>query len=130
MKSVSNAIHGLILCSANLISIVIGFFVYLSLGFGNQIVVQVPIATLLTFILFLMWAFFLRLIPTQILKFPSAKDFSWIFIASLAWGPITFIPLHFTTQGYITGIGNIIGLFMFQLPVNLIVLVVLRNIFK
>ena len=79
---------------------------------------------------FLMWVYFLRIIPVKILIFPTARDFSWIFIASLAWGPITFIPLHLATQGYITGIGNIIGLFMFQLPVNLIVLVVLRNIFR
>ena len=130
MNALSNAIHGLILCTSNLVAIIVGFFIYLSLGFGNQIIIQAPIATLLTLIFFLMWAYFLRIFPAKILNFPTARDFSWIFIASLAWGPITFIPLHLATQGYITGIGNIIGLFMFQLPVNLIVLVMLRNIFR
>ena len=130
MKIISNAFHGLILCASNLVAIIVGFFIYLSLGFGNQIVIQAPIVTLLTLIFFLMWAYFLRIFRVRILNFPTAKDFSWIFIASLAWGPITFIPIHFATQGYLTGIGNIIGLFMFQLPVNLIVLVVLRNIFR
>ena len=130
MKALSNAIHGLVLCISNLVAIIVGFFIYLSLGFGNQIIIQAPIATFLTMVFFLMWLYFLRMIPIKILHFPTTKDFSWIFIASLAWGPIAFIPLHFATQGYVTGIGNIIGLFMFQLPVNLIVLVVLRNIFR
>ena len=130
MKLIRIAIHALILCGADLIAIIVGFFAYLSLSFGNQIVIQAPIAAVLTLIFFLMWTYFLRFIPIKILRLSSAREFSWVFIASLAWGPITFIPIHIATQGYLTGIGNIFGLFMFQLPVNLFVLVVVRNMFR
>jgi len=130
MKLIRIAIHGLILCGANLIAIIVGFFAYLSLSSGNQFVIQAPIAAVITLIIFLLWTYFLRFLPIKTLGLLSIREFSWVFIASLAWGPITFIPIHLTTQGYLTGMGNIFALFTFQLPVNLLVLVVVRNIFR
>ena len=130
MKLLRIAAHGFVLCIANQMGIIIGFSAFHFLGSNNQIAVQAPIAAVITLIIFLMWTYFLRIFPFKILRLPSAREFSWVFIASLAWGPIAFIPIHLTTQGYLTGMGNIIALFTFQLPVNLLVLVVVRNIFR
>ena len=46
-------------------------------------------------------------------------------ITSLAWTSIIFVPFHYFTQGYLTGAANMVAMLLFQLPVNLFVIVVI-----
>ena len=123
-------IHGFVLSTANIISILVGFGVYKILKTTHQLLVQIPVAVILSIGIFLVWMTFVRIPLLKPISVKSLKDFSWIFLASLAWGPIIFIPLHFGSQGYLTGSGNIIALFQFQLPVNVLAILVARRMIQ
>ncbi len=123
-------IHGFALSAANIISIIIAFGVYKILKTTHQMLVQVPVAVILSIGIFLLWLIAARLPLFKFISIKSLKELSWIFLASLAWSPIIFIPLHHTTQGYLTGSGNIIALFQFQLPVNVLVILVAKRIIR
>jgi len=43
---------------------------------------------------------------------------------SILWAPLVFVPLHYFTQGYVTSVGNLVALVLYQLPVNLLALFV------
>ncbi len=123
-------IHGFALAAANIISIIVAFGVYKILKTPHQLLVQVPVAVILSIGIFLLWLIVARLPLFKFISIKSLKELSWIFLASLAWSPIIFIPLHYTSQGYLTGSGNIIALFQFQLPVNVLVILVAKRIIR
>jgi len=123
-------IHGFALSAANIISIIVAFGVYKILKTPHQLLVQVPVAVILSIGIFLLWLIVARLPLFKFISIKSLRELSWIFLASLAWSPIIFIPLHHTSQGYLTGSGNIIALFQFQLPVNVLVILVAKRIIR
>lgn len=123
-------IHGFALSAANIISIIIAFGVYKILKTTHQMLVQVPVAVILSIGIFLLWLIVARLPLFKFISIKSLRELSWIFLASLAWSPIIFIPLHHISQGYLTGPGNIIALFQFQLPVNVLVILVAKRIIR
>ncbi len=113
-------IHGLLLYVANMVGIGGGFFVY-KLAAQDQRTLQMPIAAVLSIVLFLLWCYFVRKILSQ--KIVDAPlDLIWIFAAAMAWGPLSFYPLHFFTQGYMSDSGNIIAMMLFQFPTNAVAL--------
>ena len=121
--------HGFVLFIANFIGIFVGFIVYNLVKPANQIAVQVPIAAIISIVLFLAWILLIRLIP--FLKSLALCDVVGIFgtfIVSLVWALVIFVPFHFFTQGYLTGAANLVAILLFQLPVNLIVVVVIAII--
>lgn len=119
-------IHGLALSAANIFSIISAFGVYKMLNTPHRLLIQVPVAVALSIVIFLFWMLLVRTPLFKSISVRSLKELSWIFPASLALGPIVFIPLHHATQGYFTGTGNIIALFQFQLPVNILVILVAK----
>lgn len=121
-------IHGFALSAANIISIIFAFGVYKILKTPHQLLIQVPVAVILSIEIFLLWLIVARLPLFKFISIKFLKEFSWIFLASLAWGPIIFIPLHHASQGYLTGSGNVIALFQFQLLVNVLVVIVARAV--
>jgi len=123
-------IHGFALSAANIISIIVAFGVYKILKTPHQLLVQVPVAVILSIGIFLLWLIVARLPLFKFISIKSLKELSRIFLASLAWSPIIFIPLHHASQGYLTGSGNIIALFQFQLPVNVLVILVAKRIIR
>ena len=123
-------LHGFSLSTANIISIIVAFGVYKALRPVHQLAVQIPVAVALYIAIFLLWMLLVRIPFFKFIAIKTFKELSWIFLASLAWGPIIFIPLHHTTQGYLTGSGNIIALFQFQLPVNVFVILVAKRILR
>jgi hypothetical protein len=70
----------------------------------------------------------LRILPFSRLHLHSTAEKRWAFMASLAWGPVVFVPLHYFTQGYLTSVGNIAALIMFQVPVNAIAMLVVFKV--
>ena len=123
-------LHGFALSVANIISIIVAFGVYKILKTPHQLLVQVPVAVILSIGIFLLWLIVARFPLFKFISIKSLKELSWIFLVSLAWSPIIFIPLHYTSQGYLTGSGNIIALFQFQLPVNVLVILVAKRIIR
>ena len=123
-------IHGFALSASNIISIIVAFGVYKILKTPHQLLIQVPVAVILSIGIFLLWLVVARLPFFKFISIKSLRELSWIFLASLAWSPIILIPLHHISQGYLTGSGNTIALFQFQLPVIVLVILVAKRIIR
>ncbi len=54
----------------------------------------------------------------------------YIYFSALIWTPVIFVLLHYLTQGYLTSFGNILAIWLFQLPVNLISIIAAYLIVK
>ncbi|MDP6419640.1 MAG: hypothetical protein QGG80_09350 [Candidatus Krumholzibacteria bacterium] len=120
-------IHGLAILFSNFAAIYLGFLAWYLLRPGGQLAVQVPLAALLSILGILLWfaiARRCRWMPGQ------QKEWIWIYLASLIWNPLVFVPLHYISQGYLTGTGNILALWTFQIPVNLLALFLARSVLK
>lgn len=119
-------INGLILTIINIGSILIGYYVYYVSNIKNQIAIQVTVACLASVVLFIIWKF---ICFELIRKFDINKKSHYIytFLTSLIWTPVIFIPLHFIAEGYITSIQNILGIWLFQVPTNILILKIHHN---
>ena len=120
MKTVRILLHGLVLLGANLVGIIVGFLMYHALGASSQIETQLPIAALFSVLLYLAWVLLLRKLPFTQLTLQNTREHVLVGPCSLFWNPIVFVPLHYFTQGYLTAVGNLIALALFQVPVNAI----------
>lgn len=124
MRAFRILVTGLALLVANFTGIYVGFLTYHAVRAGNQIAVQAPIAVLFSVLLYLAWTLVLRSLPFSRLRLHSTAEKGWAFMASLVLSPVVFAPLHYVTQGYLTSVGNITGLIMFQAPVNALAMLV------
>jgi len=120
------ALHSFVLLFANFAGIWVGFLAYHFAKPANQIAIQLPIAVILSVVLFLIWSRLIRFVPfLKSLVLCDWVELIGTLIASLVWAPAIFVPLHYLTQGYLTGAGNTIVMLLFQLPVNLFAIVVI-----
>jgi hypothetical protein len=117
-------IHSFILSLTNLISIVFGFGVYHFFMSYNQLAVQIPVGAVFSIIVFTTWVVILKYKDIKVLLPDSKLEPFLIFLLSLAWLPIIFVPLHYITQGYLTSFGNIYMNWIFQIPVNFIIVLI------
>ena len=124
MKTVRILLHGFVLLAANLIGIMVGFVTYYALGARDQLGTQLPIGVLFSVLLYLVWALLLRKLPFTKLRLYSTREQVLAGLCSLFWNPVIFIPLHYFTQGYLTSSGNIVALAAFQIPANIIAILV------
>lgn len=113
------ALHGGVLAACNLAAVIAAFVVYSLLRPANQILVQAPLAALFTVGAFLVWLALCVRLPIAFLQIRTRNEWAGIFVASLLWTPLLFIPLHWVTQGYLTSFDNILATWTFQVPVNL-----------
>lgn len=120
--------YGLLLSLINLISIILGFVFYYLFKTPNQIEIQLPIAVLLSCLFFTMSVFLLIKSNKEI----SMSVFSVIriYLFSMLWTPVVFVPLHYMTQGYLTSIGNILYTWIFQATTNILVLAMTKLTFE
>ena len=129
MKIFQILLHGLVLLLFNCFGIFVGFIVYHFAKPANQLAIQLPIAAIISIVLFLAWILSIPLIPfLRSLVLRDVVGMVGTFIASLVWTPLVFVPLHYFTQGYLTGAGNLVAMLLFQLPVNLLVVVAIAII--
>jgi hypothetical protein len=116
----------------NIASVIVAFGLYKIIHQNfplNQITTQAPIAALLSISGYLVWSLIVhKLKPSINLQLQKLNEYVWVFLASLLWNPIIFIPLHYFTQGYLTSSGNIINFWLFQIPVNLLSLLTAANL--
>ncbi|MFC1739281.1 hypothetical protein ACFL1G_09570 [Planctomycetota bacterium] len=118
MKTLRICLNAFVLTAANLGSIIAGFILYNLLKPANQIAVQGSVAAILSITAFLLWSWLILHLQFRKLILQEPIEFFWAYVASLFWFPTIFIPVHYVTQGYLTSIGNIIAVLLFQIPVN------------
>ena len=124
MRIIWIIIHGLVLAVVNLSSILIGYIVYYFSGDFEQILIQAPVAFLSSILIFLLWVIIIKRIKPDNSIPLGIISYVLIFILSLAWVPVIFYPLHFFTQHYVSSINNILWVWVFQLPTNIIIIVI------
>jgi hypothetical protein len=111
-------LHSLVLTLSNFAGILIGFVAFRAVGATDQIAVQLPVAAACSILLFLGLTVLMLARPFKRLAIGRRQEFALVFLGSLAWNPVVFVPLHYATQGYLTGAGNIVAVLFFQLPAN------------
>ena len=123
MKTVRVGLHSLVLVIADLAGIAAGALAaFRILGVPNQVWLQLPIAVVLSVGCFCAWVLSLRILRWKVLQPAGPKELRASLAASLLWAPVVFVPLHYFTQGYLTSIGNLVALALYQLPVNALAL--------
>jgi hypothetical protein len=123
MKTVRIGLHSLILVIADIAGIAAGALAaFKILGVSNQVWLQLPIAVVLSVGCFCAWVLSLRILRWKVLQPAGSKELRACLVASLLWAPVVFVPLHYFTQGYLTSIGNLVALALYQLPVNALAL--------
>jgi len=123
-------LHSFVLALANIIFIIAGFGIYHLLKPTNQIAVQAPSAALMCIIAFLLWSLLVRRFCGQDLLFQDKNEFAWAFLMALLWSPVIFVPFHYIARGYLTSFGNMLAIWLFQIPTNFLALVVVKTWFR
>ncbi len=124
-------LHSFVLTITDLGSIILAFGFYSllrSIMSVNQRVVQGSIAAIFCIIIFSLWSLVVTRLPTKTLSLQGNRELVWTYFSALLWVPVIFIPLHYITQGYFTSFGNIIAIWLFQIPVNLFTMLISRKI--
>ncbi len=124
MKVFNIILHSFILAVINIVSVVFGFGIYHFLMEYNQLLVQIPIAVVFSVIVFTTWIVIIKYKNISKLFPEGWLRFLLIFLLSLAWSPLIFMPLHYITQGYLTSFGNIYMNWIFQMPTNMIIVLI------
>jgi hypothetical protein len=117
-------IHGLVLALITVGAVLVGFAIYRVVGLRDQIAVQVLAAGIVCVGAFALWGFLAHRATSGKLSLASLRELGVAYAAAFVWLPIVFVPLHYTTQGYMTSFANILSTWMFQLPFNLLALMV------
>lgn len=117
-------LHSAVLAVVNLFSCLIGYLVYSHLRPSDQLMVQVPITTILSVALFVAWLAATQRFAVSSLPLPDVRDGLRTYALAFGWAAVLFIPLHLLFTGYLTGAGNIAALWGLQLPINAVAIVV------
>ncbi|MFQ5675073.1 MAG: hypothetical protein ACE5G1_04180 [bacterium] len=128
MRSFRIGLHAFLLALANIVAIIAAYGLYYFFRPGNQIAFQVPIAALLSIAAFVVWCKSMH--GSKNLSCQNHDEFILTYLVAFLWSPVIFILMHYTTQGYVTAFGNMIGIWLFQLPTNLIAIIVTKKILK
>ncbi len=122
------ALQGFVLTMADLTGIWAGFIVFKISGARHQFAVQLPVAVIVALFLFLTWGLLLRAVGLRGLWLRDRSELLWCLIASLIWNPVIFFPLHYFTQGYVSAVSNVLWFAVYQAPLNLLVLLLVRAV--
>ncbi len=123
MTIIRVALHSLVLVIADIAGIAGGAVAaFKILGVPNQVWLQVPLAVVLSAGCFCAWILSLRVLRWKRLQPAGSKELGACLAVSLVWAPLVFGPLHYFTQGYVTSLGNLVALALYQLPVNALAL--------
>lgn len=117
-------LHGFALVVITLVAMAVGFAVYRLVGLRNQIAVQVLTAGIVCVMVFAVWGFVVHRLSRGRLSLAGLKELGVAYAAALLWTPVLFVPVHYATQGHLTSFGNILSTWMFQVPFNLLALMV------
>lgn len=128
MKPTKIVANSFVLTLLNISSIILSFGIYtFLLKDFDQLPTQSLLACFINIAGFTLWGYI------------SAKFFrksfigrryylAWTFLISFIWVPVIFVPLHYVTQGYITSGDNLLAVWLFQIPTNLLTLYIYYKI--
>ena len=128
MRYLNIIIQSFVLTVTNIAGILSAFGIYtivLQFIAVNQRALQTPLAIILNIVLFLVWTWLVVRYLSQY-SLQKTSEYYLVYFAAGIWNPIIFVPLHYFTQGYMTSLGNIIVLWLYQVLVNLPVLALAR----
>lgn len=111
-------VHAAVLATANLFGIWLGFLAFALSSTANQILVQVPVAVVVTVALFAAWIRLLGARGSARLRIDGARNWAWVYGLAPICAAVVFVPLHQITQGYWTAFSNLLALWTFQLVAN------------
>jgi hypothetical protein len=117
-------LHGLLLAIITIGSILAGYVVYVRSGLLDQVAIQVLVGGVLCVAAFALLGWFLHRVSAGRFTLIDLRELGVAYVAAFLWSAGVFVPLHYATQGYLTGFGNILGIWLFQLPFNLLSLLV------
>lgn len=119
MTIVRPIVSGAMLTAADLAGIGAGGVpAHLLTGSANQVWIQLPVALLVTLGSFFLWVRATRIRRLAALRLENPEDLAAGLFASIAWGVVLFVPIHFLAPGYVTSFGNIVARAVYQLVVN------------
>jgi hypothetical protein len=119
MKAVRVGLHSFVLAVADIAGIGGGAIAaFRVLGVPNQVWLQLPIAVVVSVVSFSAWILLLQVPGLRRLQLVGPTELRACWVGALLWAPLVFVPLHYFTQGYLTSIGNLVALALYQLPVN------------
>lgn len=115
--------HAVVLAGINLGSILMAFVVYSLLQQpGSQVLIQGGLAAVASIAMYaaLTWLLEKAGMVNWLMKDKHAYLMAYL-LAFFAFA-IIFVPLHYVTQGYLTGVENILVSWAFMAPVNALAL--------
>ncbi|MBN2564789.1 MAG: hypothetical protein JXB46_03680 [Candidatus Eisenbacteria bacterium] len=117
-------LHGFLLAVVSIGSILVGYAVYVASGLRDQIAIQVLVAGALCAAAFAVLGWVLHRASSGRLSLVSLRELGAAYASAFLWSAVIFVPLHYITQGYLTALGNVLGIWLFQLPFNLLSLLI------
>ena len=120
MQALKLILNALVIGSLNLVSFLIGFYIFKISGRVEQRVVQGTVAMIVAVTLVLVWLVVFR----RFNRLKVEPDYIRVFLLVFFFTPVIFVPTHFLFTGYLTGIGNIVAIGAYQFPMNLLALAV------
>lgn len=124
MKLGRAVFHGFVLSVITLGAVAVGFVFYRTFVLHEQIAVQVLVAGLVCVAAFAAWSYGAHRLTAGELSLGDLKELGIAYAAAFLWTPVLFIPLHVMVQGNMSSVGNVLSVWLFQLPFNLLALMV------
>jgi cytochrome bd-type quinol oxidase subunit 2 len=121
-------LHSAILALANLCSIWFGFLAFALSSVQNQLGVQLPVAFLVSVLMFGAWVKVVESRGPAGSRIRSRRDWIWIYVLAPVCAALVFVPLHYVVEGYLTAFSNLTALWAFQLVVNVAVVAISKQL--
>jgi hypothetical protein len=124
MKTARIMIHGFVLGGVTVFAILVGYAIYRASGMPEQVVIQVLAAGMVcvSFFAFISWV--AHRVTGGRLALANLKEFGITYATAFLWSAALFALLHLVTQGYLTSVTNVLGIWLFQFPFTLLALLV------
>jgi hypothetical protein len=118
------ALHSFALELVTMASVAAGFAVYRTTGLSEQVAIQTLVAGIVCTALFALWGWASHRASSGRLALRSLREIGWTYGAAFVWTPIVLIPVHYLMRGYLTSFSNVLVAWVFQVPFNLLALMV------
>lgn len=122
----TNILFGVALAVINLSALIVAYGIYYYFRPAPQILFQSVAASALSIIAFFATCALIRKAKHAGPLFQQRNEFLTLLVSAFLFIPIIFVPVHYFTQGYLTSFGNIAGIWLFQLPTNVISIFLVR----
>jgi hypothetical protein len=117
-------LHGFMLAVVTIGSILVGYAVYRASGLRDQVAIQVLVAGIVCAVVFALAGWVVHRASSGRLSLATLRELGITYGTAFLWSAAVFTPLHYITQGYITAPGNVLGIWLFQLPFGLLSLMI------